>query len=119
MRDLFGSPAPADLDLPEEEQALGFRNSAESRSVSDLLAGRWVSAAEKLAAAAVTRLPALLACDPARDGEATCLDRFLDGFGKRAWRRPLDADERTNLKQAFAEGKGTATPAASPTGCSR
>jgi Protein of unknown function (DUF1592)/Protein of unknown function (DUF1588)/Protein of unknown function (DUF1595)/Protein of unknown function (DUF1587)/Protein of unknown function (DUF1585) len=109
VRDLFGAPAPSDLDLPEEEQALGFRNSAESRSVSDLLAGRWVSAAEKLAAAAVTRLPALLACDPARDGEATCLDRFLDGFGKRAWRRPLDAAERTNLKQAFTEGKGQGT----------
>jgi hypothetical protein len=109
VRDLLGVTAPSDLDLPEEEQALGFRNSAESRSVSDLLAGRWVSAAEKLSAAAVTRLPALLACDPARDGEATCLDHFLDGFGRRAWRRPLDAAERTNLKQAFAEGKGNGT----------
>jgi hypothetical protein len=108
VRDLFGS-APADLDLPEEEQALGFRNSAESRSVSELLAGRWVTAAEKLSAAAVSKLPALVACDPAKDGEATCLDRFLDGFGKRAWRRPLEAAERTNLKQAFSEGKGQGT----------
>ena len=32
-----------------------------------------------------------LPCDPAKDGgEAVCLDRFLDGFGRRIWRRPLE-----------------------------
>jgi hypothetical protein len=107
VRDLFGDAGKMPVDLPPEERALGFDNSAESRSVSDMLAGRYVSTAETLATAAAARLGALLPCDPAKDGEMVCLDRFLDTFGKRAWRRPLEADERVNLKRAYTEGKTT------------
>jgi hypothetical protein len=111
VRDLLGDTGVT-IELPAEERALGFDNGAESRSVSDLLAGRYFTLAEQLAAAAVTRLDRLVACDPARDGEATCFDRLLDGFGKRAWRRPLEPGERQNLRRAFDEGKAGATGAA-------
>jgi MYXO-CTERM domain-containing protein len=111
VTDLFGTPPPDDLNLPDEEVALGFRNSAEGRAVSEVLVGRWVTAAEKLSVAAVGRLPALLSCDPGRDGESACLDRFLDGFARRAWRRPLEPQERDNLERAFAEGKAASAGA--------
>jgi hypothetical protein len=107
VRDLLGDTAGLGRDFPQEERALGFDNNAESRSVSPLLADRYFNAAETLAKAAVARLPALLACDPGREGDAVCLDRFLDGFGKRAWRRPLEGAEKANLKRAFTEGKTT------------
>jgi hypothetical protein len=39
--------------------------------------------------------------------EAACLDQFLDGFGKRAYRRPLTAEEKTRYKSLFAAGKAS------------
>ena len=105
VRDLLGDTSGPARDFPEEERALGFDNNATTRSVSDLLADRYVSAAAKLADVAVAKLPSLLACDPVKDGEPVCLDKFLDTFARRAWRRPLEADERANLKQAFVDGK--------------
>ena len=45
-----------------------------------MLSEGYLSAAEQLAGAAVAKLDTLLACDPANDGEAACLDRLLDGF---------------------------------------
>jgi hypothetical protein len=107
VRDLLGDASRPGHDFPVEERALGFDNNAETRSVSSLLADRYFSAADQLASAAVSNMAQLLPCDPARDGEPACLDRFLDGFGKRAWRRPLDGAERDNLKRAFAEGRVT------------
>jgi hypothetical protein len=107
VRDLLGDRTRPGHDFPVEERALGFDNGAETRSVSNLLADRYFGAADALAAAAVSKLPTLLACDPARDGEPTCLDRFLDGFGKRAWRRPLEAAEKDNLRRAFTEGRAS------------
>jgi hypothetical protein len=106
VRDLLGDRTRPGHDFPVEERALGFDNGAESRSVSSLLADRYFAAASQLAAAAVTRLPDLLPCDPAREGDGPCLDRFLDGFGKRAWRRPLAPAERENLRRTFADSKG-------------
>ena len=35
---------------------------------------------------------------------ARCLDDFLNGFGRRAWRRPLTADELTSFR-AFNDGQ--------------
>jgi hypothetical protein len=105
VRDLLGETSGPARDFPDEERALGFDNNATTRSVSDLLADRYVVAAAKLADIAVAKLPTLLPCDPAGAGEQACLDMFLDTFARRTWRRPLEADERTNLQAAFAEGK--------------
>ena len=105
VADLVGAGARAGLDFPAEERFLGFSNNAELRSVSPLLADRYYGAAEKVARLAVSQLGTLLTCDPQRDGEQACLDRFLDGFGRRAWRRPLEAAERDNLRRAFMQGK--------------
>jgi hypothetical protein len=105
VRDLFGDAPDVAADFPAEERTHGFDNNATTRAVSDLLAERYFNAAGTLAEHAVTKLPTLLACDPGKDGEAACLDKFLDTFARRAWRRPLKADERQNLKQTFTDAK--------------
>jgi hypothetical protein len=105
VTDLFGGRVPAEVKLIPEARVDGFDNNADGRTVSNTLALQYYNAAEKLAAAAVADLAALLPCDPAARGEAVCLDQFLDGFGKRAWRRPLEPAEREGLHKTFTQAK--------------
>jgi hypothetical protein len=101
VRDLLGDTRRLGHGFPGEEITFGFTNNAETRSVSDVLVEGYLGAAEQLAKDAVANLTTLLPCDPTKAGEAKCLDTFLDTFGKRAWRRPLTAPERENLRAAF------------------
>ncbi len=43
-------------------------------------------------------------CDPATDGEDTCVDGFIDSFGEQAFRRPLTDGQRSALRGLFDEG---------------
>src|SRR5204862_2764258 len=88
VHDLLGDTRGLAKSFPQEEIEHGFDNSAELRSVSDVLSDGYVAAAEQLSAAAVAKLDAVVGCDPVKSGEPACLDKLLDGFGKRAWRRP-------------------------------
>ena len=112
VRDLLGDTRKLANDFPEDGRPVrGFANDAYARSASDLHVDAYSKAAEKLAASAVMNLPMLLGgCDPARDGEPACLNRFFDGFGKRAWRRPLTAPEKQNLTAAFNDAKAKGFP---------
>jgi hypothetical protein len=46
----------------------------------------------------------LLPCQPAGPGDAVCLGRFVEAFGRRAFRRPLDEAERALFVGSAAEG---------------
>jgi Protein of unknown function (DUF1592)/Protein of unknown function (DUF1588)/Protein of unknown function (DUF1595)/Protein of unknown function (DUF1585)/Protein of unknown function (DUF1587) len=105
--ELFGEQAAVAVNFIREARVNGFDNNAQSRAVSNLLAQEYFETAEKLSTAAVTKLSDLVACDPAGQGEPACLDKFLDGFGKRVWRRPLLPAERESLKQVFTQGRTT------------
>jgi hypothetical protein len=103
---LFGLSAGVAAELfPADEEQFGFDNSAEGRGLNGALAEGYLRAAERLAKDAVAKLGTLLPCDPAAKGESACLDQFLEGFGLRAWRRPLETAEKENLRQVFATGK--------------
>jgi hypothetical protein len=106
--ELFGDQAAAQVNFIREARVNGFDNNAQSRSVSNLLAQEYFETAEKVSTAAVTKLSDLVTCDPVGQGEPACLDKFLDTFGKRVWRRPLEPTERDSLKQVFTQGR-TAT----------
>jgi hypothetical protein len=106
VRDLIGEDKQLAKGFPPEELQHSFDNSAELRSVSDVLAENYVSAAKEIGKTVAGKMGSFLDCDVAKDGEAACLERFLDGFGKRAWRRPLDAAERADLQRVFAAGRG-------------
>jgi hypothetical protein len=105
VHDLLGDTRRLAKGFPQDEIEHGFDNSAELRSVSDVLSEGYVSAAEQLSTAAVAKLDALVPCDPVKAGEPACLDKLLDGFGKRAWRRPLTTEERDHLKKVFADSR--------------
>ena len=65
-----------------------------------------MGAAEQIGQAVKGKLATLLACDPAKDGEGPCLDKFLDGFGTRAWRRPLEAEREGRPEEGVRRQQG-------------
>src|SRR6185369_16161296 len=60
--------------------------------------------AAEAAAKAAAGMPAILPCNPASAGEAACARQFIESFGKRAFRRPLDPGEVTGLEKIYAVG---------------
>jgi hypothetical protein len=46
-----------------------------------------------------------LPCDPAQAGEAVCAGRFIDTFGRRAFRRPLTTAEKQPLEALYADAR--------------
>lgn len=91
---------PADA-FPEDETLLGF---AAAGVVSPVMIELYQAAAETLAATARERLDAMLTCDTADDA---CARTFLDAFGRRAYRRPLEASEVDALLELY-RGERTA-----------
>ncbi len=102
VRDLLTtSLRPAQGFAPEEE-ALGFKNNAYALNVTLLHVEQWMTAAESLAAAA--DLSKLVPCQPTAGAETACATQFIERFGKRAWRRPLEAEEVARLGSVFRSG---------------
>lgn len=89
--------------LPPDEQGAGFSNNADALVVTGLLAGNYIDIADKLAAEAVKDVSKLTACTAGED-PAVCAARFVDSFGKRAFRRPLSAAEHTTYLAFFDQG---------------
>ncbi|MDD9934721.1 MAG: DUF1592 domain-containing protein [Myxococcales bacterium] len=57
----------------------------------------------------LSRLAGDCATDGVPDNDAACLDDFIESFGARALRRPLDADERAFYRDFYAADGGPAT----------
>lgn len=82
----------------------GFTANAEQR-VDSVLAGQIASAAEALAAEAVsTSLAAIVPCAPDPDDRA-CAAQFIDAFGAQAFRRPLVDADRDALLAVYDTGR--------------
>jgi hypothetical protein len=79
----------ATKNFVDEAESLGFRNNAEFLGVSSLVAQGYLDAAESLSPL-VASTTALLPC---ATQDAACAKQFVEAFGKRAFRRPLLADE--------------------------
>jgi hypothetical protein len=114
VRDLLGDATnPADA-LPPEEKGNGFGNDANALGVSRLLAEQYFTVAKGIAARATADAAAfakLVGCDPTKTGgaagEETCAKGFIDAFGLRAYRRPLDATEKADLLKVYADVRAT------------
>ncbi len=102
VRDLLGDNTnPADV-LPPEEEVAGFNNQAGALSTSDLLIEQYANVAETVSARAVTNMGALMnGCDPATQGNDACALSFIERWGQRAYRRPLEQEEIDRLKGVF------------------
>jgi hypothetical protein len=105
VRDLLGvADAVAPSALPGDDT---INDRFHSNTVSPLAAidvGEYGDAAEAVATKAVANLPAILPCDPKATSESACAQQFIEGFGKRAYRRPLLPAEVDLMKTVYAAG---------------
>jgi Protein of unknown function (DUF1588)/Protein of unknown function (DUF1592)/Protein of unknown function (DUF1595)/Protein of unknown function (DUF1585)/Protein of unknown function (DUF1587) len=111
IRDLLGIEGHPSLALSADEKLAAFFSNSIS-PVSRLSVEQYRDSAEDLAAAAVkAQLDTLAGCSGAEQN-AACADRFIQSFGRRAFRRPLSAEEAAryrglfdaNLSRGFGEG---------------
>ena len=107
ITDLLGdSPATSSLvaaatrSFPSETESLGFRNNADYLGVSTLVAQGYVDAAEQFLEPIATN-QSFLSCTPTAGAEMDCARTFIESFGKRAFRRPLSADESAQYAAIF------------------
>ena len=106
LRDLFPHITVPELELPADPSVDGFDNDGVALVPSTLLIESYDENARIVAQAAAQDLQALLGCDPA-DG-MVCAEQWFDGFARRAFRRPLTAQERTDFMVFFTEPPGDA-----------
>jgi hypothetical protein len=104
IRDLLGLGGEFGATFAGDDDAGGFRSNIVS-PVSEPQVEQYYRSAEEAAAKAVAAgLDKLAPCAPPKP-EATCVDEFVSGFGKRAFRRPLTGEEVERYKQVFQAGR--------------
>jgi hypothetical protein len=105
VRDLLGLENAVDISaLPADEVIADrfFSNTITPLSSIDL--DKYAAVAGALAAKAAANLGTLVPCDPKVAGESPCAQKFIESFGKRAYRRPLTGAEVDRLKTIYAAG---------------
>ena len=102
VRDLLRDDTrPADDFTPDSPGESGF---ALAPVVTEVPARDLMRAAEALALKAVADLGALVPCDLAGD-ELGCVQEFTASFTRRAFRRPVEAEEVTELVDLFKHAR--------------
>ncbi|HXU80356.1 MAG TPA: DUF1592 domain-containing protein [Polyangia bacterium] len=106
VADLLGikDAVPASA-LPADESIDDRFISNVVRPVQGVDVERYGDAAEALARTAVMNLNGLMGCDPAGGGEQACVAKFIESFGKRAYRRPLTQPEIDRAKALYTKGR--------------
>ena len=105
VRDLLGETGPIVDHFPPNEEGLGFSNNADAQFVSGLLAENYMTAADTMATHAIAKLNAIQPCDTASKGEDACARSFVQNFGRRAFRRPLNDAEVTRFVGLYGVGR--------------
>src|SRR5262245_5800736 len=108
VRDLLGDDSHPARHFPEEGGS-GYDNNAHLQIATRLHAQKYMAAAEEMAARAAEKLDRLHACSAGArptPEELACMRRFLQDFGRRAWRRPLSEGEVTRLQAGYREARG-------------
>jgi hypothetical protein len=109
VRDLLGVKDALTLvpvtSLPSDDSIAERFASNVVSSVAGLDADKYADAAELLARRAVMNLATLTTCDTkAAGGELGCATQFIQNFGKRAFRRPLNTVEVDRYKKVYTAG---------------
>lgn len=104
VRDLLGDDTKPAQDFALEEEALGFNNNAANLVTSAALAEKYMLAAEGIAERTISAGSSQIGCDPLTLGAEACARQFIERFGKRAYRRPLQSDESALLFEQFTLG---------------
>lgn len=98
VRDLLGDTTAPGQQFPPEPTVLGFENNSDVYQATPLLVEDLMKAAESVAARAMSTGVATLAQCESDVVDSACGDRFIENFGKRAFRRPLTANEAALFK---------------------
>lgn len=92
IHDLFNIESTWGASFTSDIVVNGFDNNAAALRVSPLLAEQARKAAEAIAKAVIASPGQNLPCDVAT-GDAACAGKLIDTLGKRAFRRPVSADD--------------------------
>jgi hypothetical protein len=102
VRDMFEGRVEPGPSFPEQtrtesRRASGFSNDPERNVVGEATAEQIMIAAEETAEALIPALPALLPCSVAPQPPEDCARQFVARYGRRAFRRPVSAEETDTL----------------------
>lgn len=101
VRELLGDAAAAVVVAPADLQLRGLEAIAARELSHEPESIELYEYSSRLAAAAAVADPATLAsilpCTATGPSDALCLEQFVTEMGRRAWRRPLEADEVTRV----------------------
>jgi hypothetical protein len=115
VRDLLPGVAASTDDIPADESVGPFASNTVT-SLTALGTEQYLESAERVAAAAVATPAALVSLTgcaraaPTAATDAACASAFIEGFGARAFRRPLSADEKARYVALYT-GAATTTAA--------
>ncbi|MEW5741834.1 MAG: DUF1592 domain-containing protein [Myxococcota bacterium] len=99
VRDLLGAPTQPANDFPREPLAHLLDNDWSLNQVSPDHVSRYLEAAEALSVDTVANRKSLVV--PCGATDAACGAQFLSSFGRKAYRRPLTAEESAALNTLF------------------
>ncbi len=97
VADLLSDTTHPGATFPADNRVGFFDNTATVQTVPVLLAEKYVEAATKLAEG-VSDVKALAGCDVGASDANACVAGFIQRFGRRAYRRPLSAEEQSRLQ---------------------
>jgi hypothetical protein len=104
LKDLLHLPVTETLNFPAEQSSLGAYVGYADLRVSERLSTELERSATSLAERVVGSADAYSAVVGCAPSAAGCRDQFIDGFGLRAFRRPLSASEQTRYRAIFDRG---------------
>lgn len=99
VRDLLGATGRPARDFPREPLQHGLDNDATLNVVADSHISAYLDAAEFLAGDTLTNRRSKVV--PCNTNDLACGELFIATTGMKAFRRPLNAEERANLNSLF------------------
>jgi hypothetical protein len=102
VKDLIPGVTVPTIQTPGHS-AQQFIDFAEEFAIGPATASEVRSSASSVAADAVKNMASLITCKGGEDPTA-CAHRFIDDFASRAFRRPLDAQDKEGLRAVYAFG---------------
>ncbi len=102
---LFDGAITPSAAFPETQTHKNYSNNPSLNVVSLPTAMDLLTAAEDVAVQIIDDVDAVVTCDGAQD--QSCAEAFIDEFGARAFRRPLEDDERAALLALYVDAAAT------------
>jgi hypothetical protein len=101
VADLLGDTTHPSQNFPAENEVVGFRNNVAANQANPRLVEAYQTAAESLAATAVSaRLATLAPCADGAD-QSACGHAFITAFGAKVFRRALTDQESASFAKLF------------------